>query len=211
MYLLLFGINLTKIQNSWMGHSQKTFTLPHSWGTPHPFRTYPSTFYYYQKLRFLPPPLDSRNFLCRGSVDLFWNDAILHEVSRKSQFSYIFFGHSFVIQTHVFQWRFLKKWNFPRFIVRQLECSEMQELMPELGHIDQFGVSTLHPNDTFFSVQVNVLSCLPDWPSCLATKSWASLSLCFHCRINIFYSACTWFKFCLSRAKVDLRQYNIAI
>ena len=32
--------------------------------------------------------------------------------------------------------------------------------------------------------QVNVLSCLPDWASCLATKSWASLSLCFHCRIH---------------------------
>jgi hypothetical protein len=31
--------------------------------------------------------------------------------------------------------------------------------------------------------QVNVLSCLPDWASCLATRSWASLSLCFHCRI----------------------------
>jgi hypothetical protein len=31
--------------------------------------------------------------------------------------------------------------------------------------------------------QVNVLSCLPDWASCLATKSWASLCLCFHWQI----------------------------
>ena len=55
--------------------------------------------------------------------------------------------------------------------------------------------------------QVNVLSCLPDWASCLATKNWASLNLCFHCRI-IFFS--TW-NFVYCGPNLDLTQYNIAI
>jgi hypothetical protein len=33
-----------------------------------------SYIYYYQKQFFSSPPPDSRNFLCGGSVDLFWND-----------------------------------------------------------------------------------------------------------------------------------------
>ena len=35
----------------------------------------------------LPPPLDSRNFLCRWGMDIFWNDPIGHDVSNLAEMS----------------------------------------------------------------------------------------------------------------------------
>jgi hypothetical protein len=32
---------------------------------------------------FSPPPPDGRNFLCGGSVDLFWNDPFVISICRK--------------------------------------------------------------------------------------------------------------------------------
>jgi hypothetical protein len=57
-------------------------------------------------------------------------------------------------------------------------CSFQKVKPPSRGVIQHLPAAS-----EYHDAQVNVLSCLPDGASCLSTKSWASLSLCFHYRI----------------------------
>jgi hypothetical protein len=47
-----------------------SFNLPTPFGCPNTFTIIRHNF-------FSPPPPDGRNFLCGGSMDLFWNDPIM--------------------------------------------------------------------------------------------------------------------------------------
>jgi hypothetical protein len=59
-----------------MGHSRKHPYLPHGVN----WKLTPNTLTIIRNNLFSPPPSDGGNFLCGGSVDLFWNDPMQRRI-----------------------------------------------------------------------------------------------------------------------------------